>query len=353
MAATPVWQGGRTLILGSMTTKLTEPPATPSRRNDLFCDRGREVIDIELEAVRNIRGSVDDQFALACQAILECRGRLVVSGMGKSGHIAGKLAATFASTGTPAFFVHPAEASHGDLGMITRDDVFLCLSNSGTTEELVSIVPLIKREGARLIAMTGNPHSRLAGLADIHLNAAVAREACPMNLAPTASTTAALVLGDALAVAVLDARQFGENDFARSHPGGKLGKRLLTRVTDIMHTGDDLPRVAPENSLTEAIVEMTRKRLGMTAVCAPDQTVIGIITDGDLRRLLTRGDDVRNLQVSDVMTSQPATITSDALAAQAAHIMQERSIGQLLAVDSTGKLQGALNFQDLLAAKIL
>lgn len=318
-----------------------------------FLDRGREVLNIEMQAVGSLRDSVDDQFAMACRAILECPGRLVVSGMGKSGHIAGKLAATFASTGTPAFFVHPAEASHGDLGMITRDDVFLCLSNSGTTEELVSIVPLIKREGATLIAMTGNSSSRLASLADIHLNAAVSREACPMNLAPTASTTAALALGDALAVAVLDAREFGENDFARSHPGGKLGKRLLTRVSDLMHTGSSLPRVSPTDSLSDAIVEMTRKRLGMTAVCDPAGKVVGIVTDGDLRRLLTRGDNVHGLSAADIMTREPTSIATDALAAQAAHLMEERGIGQLLVIDSGGVLQGALNFQDLLAAKIL
>ncbi|MGB7180416.1 MAG: KpsF/GutQ family sugar-phosphate isomerase [Burkholderiaceae bacterium] len=315
--------------------------------------RAREVLAIEAQAVNQIAESIDENFARACRMILACQGRLVVSGMGKSGHIAGKIAATFASTGTPAFFVHPAEASHGDLGMITAQDVFLCLSNSGSTEELMRIVPLIKRRGASLIAVTGNPKSSLAKLADVHLNAAVQREACPMNLAPTASTTAALALGDALAVAVLDARHFSESDFARSHPGGRLGKRLLTLVSDLMHTGPALPKVSPTEPLSAAIVEITRKRLGMTAVTDNKNIVVGIITDGDLRRLLERGDDVRHLSVANVMTESPATIPAGALAAEALHLMEERGIGQLLATDESGHLLGALNFQDLLAAKIL
>jgi arabinose-5-phosphate isomerase len=331
----------------------SEPLGQSGKDAAALLARAREVLMIESQAVAAMARQIDDSFAQACELVLNCTGRLVLSGMGKSGHVAGKLAATFASTGTPAFFVHPAEASHGDLGMITAQDVLLCLSNSGSTEELVNIVPLVKRQGAKLIAMTGNPDSRLASYADVHLHVSIDREACPLNLAPSASTTAAMALGDALAIAILDARNFNENDFARSHPGGALGRRLLTRVSDLMHTGDALPTVSTTASLPDAIMEMTRKRLGMTAVRDADETVKGILTDGDLRRLLEKGEDVRELTVADVMTTSPSSIEPDALAAQAAHLMEERKIGQLLVVDSSNRLRGVLHFQDLLAAKIV
>lgn len=328
-------------------------PRVPSPDPQRLRSRALEVLRIESEAVADTASAIDEGFVEACGLILRCRGRLVVAGMGKSGHVARKLAATFASTGTPAFFLHPAEASHGDMGMVTPADVFLCLSNSGTTEELLSIVPLVKRIGAPLIAITGNPSSRLATLADAHLTVRVAREACPMNLAPTASTTAAMALGDALAVAVLDAREFSAEDFARSHPGGALGRRLLTRVHDLMHTGERIPAVRPNAPLVEAIVEITRKRLGMTAIVDDAGRVQGILTDGDLRRLLERGSDVRALGVSEVMSPNPRCVPADALAAEALRIMEEARVGQLLAVDDRGILVGALNFQDLLVAKIV
>ncbi|MEZ5658948.1 MAG: KpsF/GutQ family sugar-phosphate isomerase [Burkholderiaceae bacterium] len=319
---------------------------------DAVIQRAREVLTIEAEAVQAAAHALNADFARACQMILGCSGRLVVSGIGKSGHVARKLAATFASTGTPAFFLHPAEASHGDLGMITAEDVCLCLSYSGSTEELLSIVPQIKRLGTGLIAMTGRPDSRLAELADVHIDASVTREACPLNLAPTASTTAAMALGDALAVAVLEARGFDADDFARSHPGGALGRRLLTRVRDIMHAGDSVPRVNANQPAVDAIVEITRKRLGMTAVLDEDGALVGIVTDGDLRRLLERGDDVRACRARDIMTRAPITIGAEALAAEALHLMEDRRIGQLVVVDENDQVLGALNFQDLLAAKI-
>ncbi len=329
--------------------------ATPAFRLDpeRLLERAREVLRTEADAVAALAERVDERFAEACRVILSCRGRVVVSGMGKSGHVARKVAATFASTGTPSFFVHPAEASHGDLGMITRDDVFVALSNSGSTDELVTIVPIVKRQGARLIAITGNDASPLARAADVHLNAHVDREACPMNLAPTASTTAALALGDALAVALLDARGFGPDDFARSHPGGLLGRRLLTRVSDVMRSGDALPAVRSDARVVDAIIEITRKRMGMTAVLEGDGRLIGIFTDGDLRRLLEQGRDLRGLRIDTVMTRAPATIDALALAAEAVHVMEERRITQLLVVDGDGRLVGALNVHDLLAAKVV
>jgi arabinose-5-phosphate isomerase len=314
--------------------------------------QAREVLRIEAEAVAALADRVGEPFARACQLILACTGRVVVSGMGKSGHVARKTAATLASTGTPAFFVHPAEASHGDLGMVTREDVFIAMSNSGTTEELLTIVPVIKRQGASLIAITGKPDSTLARLADVHLDAAVAREACPLNLAPTASTTAALALGDALAVALLDARGFGPIDFARSHPGGALGRRLLTRVLDVMRSGEALPRVPTGSRLVEAILEITRKRMGMTAVIDPSGELAGVFTDGDLRRLLEQGREVQGLRVDEVMTRQPRTIDSQALAAEAVRLMEENRINQLLVVED-GRLIGALNIHDLLAARVV
>lgn len=320
---------------------------------DRLLGRAREVLGIEADAVRALAERIDARFVEACRLILACRGRVVVSGMGKSGHVARKIAATLASTGTPSFFVHPAEASHGDLGMITRDDVFVALSNSGSTDELLTIVPIVKRQGARLVAITGNDASPLARAADVHLNARVDREACPLNLAPTASTTAALALGDALAVALLEARGFGAEDFARSHPGGLLGRRLLTRVSDVMRSGDALPAVRHGARVVDAIIEITRKQMGMTAVLDDDGGLVGIFTDGDLRRLLEAGRDLRELRIDAVMTRGPTTIDALALAAEAVHVMEERRITQLLVVDSDARLVGALNVHDLLVAKVV
>ncbi|MGH1359737.1 MAG: KpsF/GutQ family sugar-phosphate isomerase [Burkholderiaceae bacterium] len=328
-------------------------PSSEPLNDQTLIARARQVLAIEADAVGRMAKSINADFLAACKLILNCQGRLVVSGMGKSGHIANKLAATFASTGTPSFFVHPAEASHGDLGMITAVDVFLCLSNSGTTEELVRIVPLIKRQGARLIAMTGNSASELAQIADVHLNASVEQEACPLNLAPTASTTAALALGDALAVAVLEARSFSPDDFARSHPGGALGRRLLTRVSDIMHRGEQLPSVRPDSLLVDAIMEITNKRLGITAVTDQSGKIVGALTDGDLRRLLVSGQDLRQTRTDAVMTNTPTCVAPDTLAAEALRLMQEKRIGQLLVAGPDQQLMGALNFQDMLAAKIV
>ncbi|AGK47957.1 MULTISPECIES: arabinose 5-phosphate isomerase KdsD [Burkholderia] len=313
----------------------------------------RDVLDIEANAVRALAGQLDGEFVAAVGLLLNCRGRVVVSGIGKSGHIARKIAATLASTGTPAFFVHPAEASHGDLGMVTKDDVFIAISNSGESEELVAILPLIKRLGAKLIAMTGRPASSLATLSDVHLNAGVAKEACPLNLAPTASTTAALALGDALAVAVLDARGFGSDDFARSHPGGALGRRLLTYVRDVMRTGDEVPAVPLGATLSDALFQITAKRMGMTAVVDDAGRVAGIFTDGDLRRVLERDGDFRRLPIIDVMTHDPRTIAPDHLAVEAVELMERHRINQMLVVDEHGALIGALNMHDLFSKKVI
>ena len=312
----------------------------------------REVLRTEADAIERVCEHLDDSFFEAISLLLACRGRVVVTGMGKSGHIGRKLAATFASTGTPAFFVHPAEASHGDLGMITADDVVVALSNSGETGELVSILPMIKRIGAKLIAMTGNAKSSLGRLSDAHLDAHVDKEACPLGLAPTASTTAALALGDALAVALLDARGFGAEDFARSHPGGALGRRLLTFVRDVMRTGDRIPRVRADASLSEALLEMTAKGLGMTAIVDADDRVVGIFTDGDLRRLFKRTLDFTTLTLADVMKAGPRSIGPDHLAAEAAELMERFGITQLL-VTENDRLVGALNVHDLFAAKVV
>jgi arabinose-5-phosphate isomerase len=311
------------------------------------------VLDIEADAVRALRDQLDDGFVEAIDFILSCRGRVVVSGIGKSGHVARKLAATFASTGTPAFFVHPAEASHGDLGMVTADDVFVAMSNSGESEELMAILPIIKRLGSKLIAITGKPGSSLARLADVHLNAGVAKEACPMNLAPTASTTAALALGDALAVAVLEERGFGPDDFARSHPGGALGRRLLTYVRDVMRTGDQVPKVMPESTVRDALFQLTAKRMGMTAIVDENQRVKGIFTDGDLRRVLERSGDFRGLPIASVMTPGPRTIGPDQLAVEAVELMERHRINQMLVIDEAGKLIGALNMHDLFSKKVI
>ncbi|MDR0242266.1 MAG: KpsF/GutQ family sugar-phosphate isomerase [Burkholderia sp.] len=313
----------------------------------------RDVLDIEADAVRALRDQLDGGFVQAVALLLGCRGRVVVSGIGKSGHIARKIAATLASTGTPAFFVHPAEASHGDLGMVTSDDVFIGISYSGESEELVAILPLVKRIGAKLIAITGRAESSLGTLADVNLNAAVSKEACPLNLAPTASTTAALALGDALAVAVLDARGFGSEDFARSHPGGALGRRLLTYVRDVMRSGDDVPSVGLDATLSDALFQITAKRLGMTAVVDAGGKVVGIFTDGDLRRVLARDGDFRTLPITDVMTRNPRTIAPDHLAVEAVELMERHRINQMLVVDADGALIGALNMHDLFSKKVI
>ncbi|HKT62404.1 arabinose 5-phosphate isomerase KdsD [Burkholderia sp. 22313] len=313
----------------------------------------RDVLDIEADAVRALRDQLDGDFVQAVALLLGCRGRVVVSGIGKSGHIARKIAATLASTGTPAFFVHPAEASHGDLGMVTPDDVFIGISYSGESEELVAILPLVKRIGAKLIAITGRAESSLGTLADVNLNAAVSKEACPLNLAPTASTTAALALGDALAVAVLDARGFGSEDFARSHPGGALGRRLLTYVRDVMRSGDDVPSVGLDATLSDALFQITAKRLGMTAVVDAAGRVAGIFTDGDLRRVLARDGDFRTLPIVDVMTREPRTIGPEQLAVEAVELMERHRINQMLVVDADGALIGALNMHDLFSKKVI
>jgi len=313
----------------------------------------REVINIEAAAVLALTHSVDENFLRALNIILSCEGRVIVSGMGKSGHIARKIAATMSSTGTPAYFVHPAEASHGDLGMITSQDVFIALSYSGESDELMTIVPVIKRQGARLISITGNPKSSLAMAADAHLDGSVAKEACPIGLAPTTSTTAALVLGDALAMALLDAKGFGEEDFARSHPGGSLGRRLLTHVRDIMHSGTEIPAVPLNTMLAEAMLEISRKGLGMTAIVDETQHVLGIYTDGDLRRTLEKRLDFSTTQIGSVMSRSPRSITPDALAVEAVRMMEEHNISQMLVVDDDNKLVGALNMLDLLRAKVI
>jgi arabinose-5-phosphate isomerase len=313
----------------------------------------RRVLAIEADAVRALIARIDDNFLAAVSLILERRGRVVVSGIGKSGHIARKVASTLASTGTPAYFVHPAEASHGDLGMIQAEDVFIGISHSGESDELLAIVPLIKRQGAKLIALTGSAHSTLAREADVHLDAGVAQEACPLNLAPTASTTAALALGDALAVALLDARGFSADDFARSHPGGALGRRLLTHVSDVMRRGADVPRVPDAASLRQAVLEMSRGRMGMTAVVDSHERLCGIFTDGDLRRALDRVSDFASAMVSDVMTAAPRTIRQEALAVEAVQLMERHNINQLLVVDERQRVIGALNMHDLFRAKVI
>lgn len=310
-------------------------------------------MEIEAEAVAALGRRLDQQFLQAAELLLACRGRVVVSGIGKSGHVARKIASTMASTGTPAFFVHPAEANHGDLGMITSHDVLIAISYSGETEELLSIVPLVKRQGAGLISMTGNARSSLAREADIHLDCKVDQEACPLNLAPTASTTATLALGDALAITLLDARGFGPDDFARSHPGGALGRRLLTHVADIMRTGEEIPRVTDSASFADAVLEISRKRMGMTAVVDSQQKLVGIFTDGDLRRSLEQGADMRQARVSDVMTRNPRSIRPQALAVEAAQLMEQFKTTQLPVVDEHGLLTGALNVHDLFRAKVI
>ena len=323
-----------------------------SQTSDLIQSAHR-TIRLEIEAVEGLLAHIDADFVRACELILASDGRVIVLGMGKSGHIGNKIAATLASTGTPAFFVHPAEASHGDMGMITRQDIILALSNSGSTAEIVTLLPLIKRMGIPLISMTGNPESPLAQAAEVNLDARVAQEACPLNLAPTSSTTATLVLGDALAIALLEARGFTAEDFAFSHPGGALGRRLLLKFEHVMHTGSALPRVARGTLLKDALMEMTRKGLGMTAILEADGRLAGIFTDGDLRRTLDRTIDVHSTRIEDVMTSHGKTARADMLAAEALKIMEDNSINSLIVVDDQDCPVGAFNLGDLLRAGVM
>jgi arabinose-5-phosphate isomerase len=334
-------------------TNLLQPNALADAEH--FLELARDVLDIEADAVRALKLRLGEAFLRAHRMILETRGRVVVTGMGKSGHIGRKIASTLASTGTPAFFMHPGEASHGDLGMITRDDVVIAISNSGESDEILAVLPVIKRRGAKVIAITGRGDSTLAAEADVFLDAAVDKEACPLNLAPTASTTATLALGDALALALLDARGFGSEDFAMHHPGGTLGRRLLVHVADIMRTGDKLPRNSPGALLPEAIDEMTAKGIGMTAIVDRDGKLLGIFTDGDLRRTLKAHDSIKKVPVGEVMTRNPITIAPERLAAEAAQILEQKGGigGRLVVADAQGKLVGVVTFHDLLAAKVV
>ena len=314
---------------------------------------GRAVIETEAKAVNDLLERIDDNFVNACNIILDCKGRTVVIGMGKSGHIANKIAATLASTGTPAFFVHPAEASHGDLGMITADDVVIILSNSGETDEIIMLLPVIKRLGILLIALTGKPDSTLAKIATVHIDVSVEKEACPLGLAPTASTTAALVMGDAIAVALLEAKGFSKEDFALSHPGGVLGRKLLLRVSDIMHTGQSIPSVTGDTLLRDALAEMTKKGFGTTAIVDADNRVAGIFTDGDVRRMLDAGTDIHNTVIGKFKAKGCKTITASALAAEAVKMMEDHKINILLVVDQNNSLAGILNMHDLLRARVV
>lgn len=336
-----------------MTAELQGTSLESKTDETSFIRAGRGVVAIERDAVEALAERIDARFAQACRLMLACTGRIVVTGMGKSGHIGNKIAATLASTGSPAFFVHPGEASHGDLGMITSRDVVLALSNSGETAEIVTIVPLIKRMGAPLISMTGRPASALAREADVNLDVSVDKEACPLDLAPTASTTAALVMGDALAIALLEARGFTERDFALSHPGGSLGRRLLLHVHDIMHAGDRVPAVPVGASLRDALMEMTAKGLGMTAIIDEHQHPVGVFTDGDLRRCLDRGVDVHSADVGEVMTPGGFHITPERLAVEALNLMEDNQINALLVLDEKQRLCGALNMHDLLRAGVV
>ncbi len=317
-------------------------------------DLGRAVVEIEAREVAALAARIDDRFVAACKLMLHCTGRIVVLGMGKSGHIGGKIAATLASTGTPAFFVHPGEASHGDLGMITAHDVVLALSNSGETDEILFILPIIKRLGVPLVALTGNPHSTLAKNSTAVIDVSVREEACPLGLAPTSSTTATLAMGDALAIALLEARGFTKDEFARAHPAGRLGRRLLLHITDVMHTGDEIPRVTADATLGTALVEMTKKGMGMTAIVDADGKAIGIFTDGDLRRVLDRATlNIHTTRIGDVMKANPHTASARLLAAEALQLMQARRINQILITDEQGILVGALNMHDLLRAGVV
>jgi arabinose-5-phosphate isomerase len=329
------------------------PTAFPDFDAERALALARETFDIAAQALTALKARQGEGFTRTCRAMLACRGRVVVMGMGKSGHVGRKIAATLASTGTPALFVHPGEASHGDLGMVASGDVVLAISNSGESDELGAIIPALKRLGVTLVAMTGRPDSTLALAADIAISSAVDQEACPLNLAPTTSTTAQMVLGDALAVALLDARGFREEDFARSHPGGSLGRKLLMHVRDLMRSGGDVPRVPPGTAFTEMLREMTGKGLGFTAVAETDGRVLGIFTDGDLRRLIERGADLRALRAADVMHPSPKLVRADALAVDAADLMEQHRITSVLVVDAQGLLTGALNSNDLMRAKVI
>ncbi|HEX7381166.1 MAG TPA: KpsF/GutQ family sugar-phosphate isomerase [Nevskiaceae bacterium] len=327
--------------------------AIPLKPADSAEQLGRRVLRIERDALTSLIGRIGEDFTHACELLLACRGRVVVTGMGKSGHIGGKIAATLASTGTPAFFVHPGEASHGDLGMITREDTVIAISHSGETAELITILPLIKRLGVPLVALTGNSTSTLARLADVHLDVSVPHEACPLDLAPTASTTAALAMGDALAVALLEARGFTRDDFARSHPGGTLGRRLLLHVGDLMHTGDEMPSVDAHASLRDALLEMTRKGLGMTVVVDASRHALGVFTDGDLRRVLDGGVDIRGTPIERVMTRGGRRMRAGQLAAEAVSIMERHKITSVVITDDLGTLSGVLHMHDLLRAGVV
>jgi arabinose-5-phosphate isomerase len=322
--------------------------------DDDWIAAGRRVLNVEQQSLGDLASRLDAGFAAACRVMLACKGRVVCTGMGKSGHIANKIAATLASTGTPAFFVHPGEASHGDLGMILDNDVVLALSNSGESDEINMIMPVLKRQGNAIISMTGKPQSRLAQFSDVHLDISVAEEACPLGLAPTSSTTVSLALGDALAVALLEARGFSSEDFARSHPAGSLGRRLLVRIEDLMHQGDDLPTVPGSASVTEALLEMSQKRLGMTAIVGTEQQLLGVFTDGDLRRAVNKGPlDLNQTPVSELMAKHPKTVQAGHLAVEAAHLLERYQINGLLVVDAQNRLVGALNIHDLLRARVV
>nr|VFK55457.1 MAG: arabinose-5-phosphate isomerase [Candidatus Kentron sp. TUN]VFK59268.1 MAG: arabinose-5-phosphate isomerase [Candidatus Kentron sp. TUN]VFK61461.1 MAG: arabinose-5-phosphate isomerase [Candidatus Kentron sp. TUN] len=316
-------------------------------------DLGAEVIRTEIQALQSLIPRIDKTFTDACRCMLACKGRVVIIGMGKSGHIGKKISATFASTGTPAFFVHPGEAGHGDLGMLTDKDVVLALSNSGETDEILAILPIIKRLGIPLITLTGNPASHIAHLSDITIDVGVEKEACPLGLAPTASTTAALVMGDALAIALLDARGFGKEDFARAHPKGRLGRRLLLRLIDIMHTGTAMPRVKTGAAVSDALMEMTRTQLGTAVVVDQDDLVLGIFTDGDLRRALDQKIDVHSACIDEVMTGDCITVSPDMLAAEGLSMIQTRKINALIIVDNDKHLAGVVNMHDFLRAGVL
>ena len=334
-----------------MPSKINEPLLAKSKQPILVL--AREVLLLEASEINALASRLDGQFTNAVSLILQCKGRIVVSGMGKSGHIGGKIASTFASTGTPAFFMHPAEASHGDLGMITTGDIVIALSNSGESDEILAIVPPLKRLGASIIAITGNDKSTLAKAADIHLSSHVEKEACPLGLAPTSSTTVALALGDALAICVLDQRDFTAEDFARSHPGGSLGRRLLIHVNDLMRTDEQIPKVNINATLSEGLLEMTRKGLGLTAIVDSNNIPIGIFTDGDLRRAFEQNVNVATSGINDVMHKNPFTIHKCKLAIEAVEIMEQRKINALLVTNDTGALVGALNMHDLLLAKVV
>lgn len=334
-----------------MSSQLNEHPPVPHKQPTLLL--ARDILLLEANEIKALASRLDGQFTAAVALILQCKGRVVVSGMGKSGHIGGKIASTLASTGTPAFFMHPAEASHGDLGMITAGDIVIALSNSGESDEILAIVTPLKRLGASIIAITGNDTSTLAKAADIHLSAHVAKEACPLGLAPTSSTTVALALGDALALCVLDQRDFTAEDFARSHPGGSLGRRLLIHVADLMRTGENIPQVLANASLSQGLLEMTRKGLGLTAIIDADNKPIGIFTDGDLRRAFEQNVNVATSSINDVMHQNPFTIHQDKLAIEAVEIMEQRKINALLVTNDAGILVGALNMHDLLLAKVV